>query len=81
MVIPTMKTLKEAAQITGLSYDHLRKLCLQDKIVYVRAGSKFLINMEKLVDFLNTGEKPEEEKERRYGRTTFQKFRLIKQDK
>ncbi len=71
MVIPTMKTLKEAAQITGLSYDHLRKLCLQDKIVYVRAGSKFLINMEKLVDFLNTGEKPEEEKERRYGRTTF----------
>lgn len=80
MVIPTMKTLKEAAQITGLSYDHLRKLCLQDKIVYVRAGSKFLINMEKLVDFLNTGEKPEE-KERRYGRTTFQKFRLVKQDK
>lgn len=60
MVIPTMKTLKEAAQITGLSYDHLRKLCLQDKIVYVRAGSKFLINMEKLVDFLNTGEKPEQ---------------------
>lgn len=60
MVIPTMRTLKEAAQITGLSYDHLRKLCLQNKIVYVRAGSKFLINMEKLVEFLNAGEKVED---------------------
>lgn len=61
MTIPTMKTLKEAAQITGLSYDYLRKLCLQGKIVYVRAGNKFLLNMEKLVEFLNQGEKKEDE--------------------
>ena len=55
MTIPTMETIKTASEQTGLSYDYLRKLCLQGKIVYVRAGSKYLINMEKLVDFLNRG--------------------------
>ena len=56
MTIPTMETIKAASEQTGLSYDYIRKLCLQGKIVYVRAGSKYLINMEKLVDFLNRGE-------------------------
>ena len=56
MIIPTMITIKEAAGQTGLSYDYIRKLCLQGKIVYVKAGCKFLINMEKLVEYLNNGE-------------------------
>lgn len=55
MTIPTMITLREAAEKTGLSYDCLRKLCLQDKIVYIMAGRKFLVNQEKLVEFLNGG--------------------------
>lgn len=54
--IPTMYTIKQASTETGLSYDFLRKLCLQNKIVYVKAGSKYLINMEKLVEFLNNGQ-------------------------
>lgn len=54
---PTMLTLRETAARTGLSYDYVRKLCLQGKIVYVRAGSKFLVNMEKFIEFLNNGEK------------------------
>jgi len=53
---PRMVSIKTAAAETGLSYDFLRKLCLQSKIVYVRAGSKFLINYSKLIDFLNIGE-------------------------
>lgn len=57
MTIPTMWTLKEASGQTGLSYDHLRKLCLQGKIVYVRAGTKYLVNAGKLIDYLNQGEK------------------------
>ena len=51
--IPTMLSLREASRETNLSYDFLRKLCLQNKIAYVRAGNKYLVNMEKLVDFLN----------------------------
>ena len=49
--------IAEASKQTGLSYDFIRKLCLQDKIVYVRAGVKYLINWDKLVEFLNQGEK------------------------
>ncbi len=51
--IPEMLTIREAAGRTGLSYDFIRKLCLQGKIVFVRVGSKYLVNMGKLVDFLN----------------------------
>lgn len=51
--IPTMIGLKEASKMTGLSYDFLRKLCLRGEIVHVRAGCRFLINLEKLVEFLN----------------------------
>lgn len=54
--VPTMITITQAAAETGLSYDHLRKLCLRGEIVHVRAGRKFLINKEKLVGFLNGGE-------------------------
>ena len=56
MTIPTMVTIRMAADQTGLSYDYIRKLCLAGKIVFVRSGSKYLINMEKLVDYLNNGE-------------------------
>ena len=57
MTVPRMVGITEASKQTGLSYDFIRKLCLQDKIVYVRAGVKYLINWDKLVEFLNQGEK------------------------
>ena len=53
--IPTMVTLAEASKQTGLSYDYLRKLCLTGQITHIRAGKKYLINLEKLVDYLNGG--------------------------
>ena len=53
MKVPTMVSLREAASKTGLSYDYLRKACLNDEIVHVKCGKKFLINLEKLVDYLN----------------------------
>ena len=59
MTIPTMITIKECADRTGISYDFIRKLCLLDKIVYIKTGKKFLINLEKLVQYL-IGEEAEE---------------------
>ena len=56
MTMPTMYTINQAAEATGLSYDFLRKLCLQNKIVFVRAGTKYLINMERLREYLDKGE-------------------------
>ena len=54
--IPEMVTLNEAARRTGLSYNCLRDLCLSRTIVFIRAGSKYLINFGKLCDYLNKGE-------------------------
>lgn len=51
--IPEMITIKEAAARTGLSYDYIRKLCLQGKIVFRKVGNKRLINMGKLAEYLN----------------------------
>ena len=54
MTFPTMITLSEAAKATGLSYDYLRKLCLQKKIVFIR--NKYLLNAERLREYLENGE-------------------------
>lgn len=54
--IPEMLNLKQVSERTGLSYNYLRTLCLQNKIVYVRAGNKYLINFQKFCTFLNGGE-------------------------
>ena len=54
--IPEMVTLKEAAHRTHLSYDYLRKLCLSKTIVFIRAGTKYLINFGKLCEYLDQGE-------------------------
>lgn len=53
--MPRMRTLKEAANETGLSYHCIRQWCLENKIIYIRAGNKFLINLDRLVEYLNTG--------------------------
>ncbi len=54
--LPVMKTIKEIMEETGFSYRHLAQLCHQNKIVYIRTGKKFLINYEKFVEYLNTGD-------------------------
>ena len=51
-----MVTLKEAASRTGISYDRLRKMCITRQIVHIKAGNKFLLNWDRLVDYLNAGE-------------------------
>lgn len=52
-VIPRMRTLKECSEETGLTYEFIRKLCLQKKIVFIRTGCKYLVNLDRLIDFLN----------------------------
>ena len=57
ILIPTMLTIPEAAERTGLSKHYLRQLVLQGRIVYISAGRKYLINMNSLAAFLNKGER------------------------
>lgn len=51
--LPVMKSIKEMVELTGLSYMHLRNLCLENKIVHIRAGKKYLINYDRFCDYLN----------------------------
>ena len=53
--MPTMVTIRAAAEQTGLTYSCLRRWILDGKFpFYVRAGSKYLVNLEKLAEFLNS---------------------------
>ena len=49
----TMLPIRECSKRTGLSYDYLRRACLRNEIIHIRCGSKFLVNYDRLVDWLN----------------------------
>jgi len=51
-----MATINEAAKLTGLAKYFIRQLALKNQIKNVRAGKKILINVEKLIEFLNSGD-------------------------
>lgn len=53
---PIMKTIKEIMDETHFSYRHIVGLCHENKIVYIKVGKKFLINYEKFIEYLNTGD-------------------------
>ena len=56
---PRMRTIDEVSKLTGLSYTFIRKLCLNGKIVHVKTGGKYLVNLDKFYEYLNTGDKQE----------------------
>lgn len=46
-----MKSLKDAANETGLSYYCIRGLCINGNIAYIKSGNKFYVNMQSLLAF------------------------------
>jgi excisionase family DNA binding protein len=55
-----MKTIEETAQYFGLPKHFCRRAVLEGKVVYVRTGRKYLINIEKFAEWLNAGEQDSE---------------------
>ena len=53
MQVPTMLGIKETARQTGLAEHFIRQLCIQGKIIHVKCGKKYLVNLEKFIDYLN----------------------------
>lgn len=51
--IPRMLTIKAASEETGISYDAIRKMILRKKIVFIKCGAKYLVNMDRFIDYLN----------------------------
>ena len=54
--IPRMGTLKEAEALAGIPYSAIRKMCITGKVVHVRVGTKYLVNLDKLAEYLETGD-------------------------
>lgn len=52
--LPKICTIKETAQLFGLAEHFIRQLVLSGEIVAVRAGTKCLVNIDRLTDYLNT---------------------------
>ena len=47
-----MMTAREIAEKCNVPYNFVRNLCVKKKIVFVEAGRKRLINLEKFADVL-----------------------------
>lgn len=54
--IPRMETINKAAEITGLSKHFIRQKAISGEIVCVKAGNKYLINVDRLIEYLNNGD-------------------------
>jgi len=53
--IPRMRTIAETSKETGLPYHTIRQWCLDGKVTYIKAGNKYLVNLDRFIDFLNAG--------------------------
>ncbi len=51
--IPRMRTIEEAAKETGLSKFCIRRWCVENTQLARKTGSKYLVNVDKLIEFLN----------------------------
>lgn len=58
---PRMETIRNTAAIFGLPVHFVRQKVSSGEIVAVRAGRRFLVNIEKFAEYLNTNKiQPEE---------------------
>ena len=56
VVIPRMRTIQQVAESTGFSYRHIMSLCKENRIIYVKAGAKYLVNLDRFIEYLNNGD-------------------------
>ncbi len=56
--VPRMVPIKKAAETVALSCYYLRQLIKRQdcEVKFIKSGRKVLINLDSLVEFLNTGE-------------------------
>ena len=68
--IPQMETIKRTAEIFGLPVHFVRCKVASGEVVAVRAGRRFLVNVDKFAEYLNTCTINEAAPQRSYGETT-----------
>jgi len=58
MHTPKMLTITQTAKAFGLPKNFIRQAVLDGRIVHVKAGKKYLINIQKVEEWLNAGDTP-----------------------
>lgn len=54
--VPRMRTIRQTAQELQFPEHAIRQLVKQRRITFVQCGNKVLINLDRLIDYLNAGE-------------------------
>lgn len=52
--IPRMEGIKRTAEICGVPVHFVRNKVLNGEVVAVRAGRRFLVNLDKFIEYLNS---------------------------
>ena len=60
--IPRMRTIKETAELFSLPVHFVRQKVADGEIVAVRAGRRFLVNIDRFAEYLNSNTIPQESK-------------------
>ena len=55
-IAPRMVKIKKLSEQTGISEFHIRRLIKSNRIKYIRTGTKYLVNFDKFVEYLNNGD-------------------------
>lgn len=50
---PRMKTINETAQLTGVAAHRIRILCKTGQISAIQCGCRWLVNLDRFIDYLN----------------------------
>lgn len=50
---PRMRTILETAEITGVAAYRIRVLCKTGEICALQCGSRWLVNLDKFIEYLN----------------------------
>lgn len=58
--IPRMRTIKETAELFDLPLHFVRQKVSSGEVVAVRAGRRFLVNVDKFAEYLNSNTIPQE---------------------
>ena len=53
---PVMLPIQAISDKSGIPYKTIWQWCKENKIVHRKTGNKYLINVDKFIEFLNTSE-------------------------
>lgn len=60
--VPRMRTIKETAELFGLPVHFVRQKVASGEVIAVNAGRRFLVNIDRFADYLNSNTIPQNSK-------------------